>query len=327
MSKFGAAIIGCGRVAGIKDQPRAKGDVTTHAQAYYRHPAFELIAACDSRPDQLTAFLERWHISGRFADVATLAAEIQPEVVSICSPTEEHYRQAMTLLDGPAPPRIVFVEKPVCRAPEELNRLQHVAHEAGVTVLVNHTRRFDPGHRRVAELIQGGRLGELVRGRCDYYGGWLHNGTHLIDTLRMLFGVESSIASVAPGAPGKPDDPCWDVKLQIGGAPVELVGFDEDYYQLFEIDLRFENGRVLLRDFGAQIVVETMQINNIGEQILAPFEDAPWYGLDSPLYHALNAIARHLQGESVLAKTGATLDDAGKTMSLLWQVLKQGLAQ
>jgi len=317
--QFRAAIVGCGRIAGIKDTPRGSGGVTTHAQAYHRHPAFRVVAACDADGARLAAFQERWGVQRGFTALQPLLAETRLDVVSVCSPTEEHYRQTQQLLECSSAPRVIFVEKPVCESPPELDTLDRLVQRSHVAVLVNHTRRFDAAHRRAAALIARGELGALVAGRCDYYGGWLHNGSHTIDTLRMLLHGEPSIDRIEPGAPGKPNDPCWNVRLRCGDAPVDVMSVDARHYQLWEIDLRFERGRILLRDFGAQIVVEAVHVNDLDERVLLPLPDSPWAGLDAPLYHAVNAIARHLQGEADLAQTGATLDSARRTMRLLWQ--------
>jgi len=323
-TRFRAAIVGCGRIAGIKDVPRDDGGIATHAQAYHRHPDFQVIAACDTDAERAAAFGKIWQVPHTFTDAYQLAEQVQPDVVSICSPTVEHFRQVGVLLEAQTPPRVVFVEKPMCEAPAELQALRELTRKTHTIVLVNHTRRFDPAHSRVAELIRQRQMGALVQGRCDYYGGWLHNGTHAVDTLRMFFGTEPAIVSMTPGAPGKPDDPCWNVQLNFGGTPVDLQSFDEKFYQLFEIDLRFERGRVLLRDFGAEIVVEQMETNSIGERVLTPLNDSPWRGLTSPLYHAVAAISRYLRDGAELSTTGATMDEAARTMQILWRVIAQG---
>jgi hypothetical protein len=124
---------------------------------------------------------------------------------------------------------------------------------------------------------------------------------------------------VEAGAPGKPGDPCLEVRLLSGGAPINLHSLNEAYYQLFDVDLRFATGRVQLRRFGEELVVEQVAVNEIGERCLAPVADAPWRGLDSPLCAAVDAIAGHLDGRNDLARCGATLADAAETMSVLWQ--------
>jgi predicted dehydrogenase len=240
-----------------------------------------------------------------------------PDAVTISSVTREHCPQLLRLLaaDGP---RAILVEKPVCETPAELEAL--LARHAGrpdVLVLANHTRRFDPGHVRLAAEIRSGKLGRLLGGRCDYYGGWLHNGSHLVDTLRMLVG-ELRIDRAAVGVPGRPGDPCLDVRVLAGEAPIDLSGFDERHYQLFESDLRFAEGRVLARNFGAELAIEGVTNNTIDERFLRMLPGSPWQGLDDSLLHAVDAMAEHLAGVVPASASGATLEDAAQTMRTLW---------
>jgi len=311
MNLFSAAIVGAGRIAGLADAPSDSGPVRTHAQAYTRHPSFRLQAVVDPDESRRERFRAVWHVPEAYASIDELPAV---DAVSICSVTSAHFPQLQRLMQNGSA-RAILCEKPVCERPAELDALLAIDHRL---VLVNHSRRFDPAHQRVAADIHAGRFGELIAGRCDYYGGWLHNGTHLIDTLRMLIG-ELRVDRAAVSAPGKPDDPCLDVRVFAGGAPVDLFGFDERHYQLFEIDLRFTEGRVLARNFGEELIVEQVTTNNIQERYLAPASESPLRGLDDPLYRAVDVMAAHLAGGS--AGCGATLADAAETMRTIWRAL------
>jgi predicted dehydrogenase len=314
------AIVGCGRIAGGGDAALRAGPVTTHAQAYRRHPGFSLGAVCDPRPDRLARFVSDWGVPRGYSTLDALLGAERPQVVSVCSPTPQHYADIAALLAAPAT-RVVFAEKPVCDSPEQLQALQALAAKRpDVAVLVNHTRRFDPAHQRAAAIIRSGALGALVHGRCDYYGGWLNNGSHLVDTLRMLVG-EVTVDRVSPGAQPRDADACPNVRLLSSAAPIDVFAFDESHYQIFEIDLRFSNGRVALRNFGEDVHVERSGVNAIGERCLEPVDGAPWPGLQDPLLHAIGAIAAHERGGASLAATGATLPDAAKTMGVIWQAL------
>lgn len=315
-----AAIIGCGKIAGIKDHPRDSIPIKTHAQAYHQHPDFELVATCDVDPDALHLFNANWNIEHGFLDIRDLNAREVPDVISICSPTIEHFRQLEILLQAASPPKVIFVEKPICNTVVELDRLDELNEDRKVTLLANHTRRFDPKHRDLADLIQKKTFGDLVMGHCYYYGGWLNNGTHLIDTLRMLFAEEPVGPSVLPGKPGRPNDPCWDVQLNWGDAPVSLQSFDENYYQLFEMNLFFENGRILIKDFGGSIIIEEREIDLLDQRILEPLPSSPWRGLETPLYYAVDAMAKFLKGKGSLEETGATLPEVRKTMRIVWDI-------
>jgi len=312
-------IVGCGRIAGSKDQPNEVGPVRTHAQAYVRHPRFQLAAAVHPHQDTLRLFQQRWRIPrGRLSVEEMLEGE-PLDVIDLCSPTALHFPQAVRILTSPAKPRVLFIEKPVCLKPGELDRLVSLATAAGVGVIVNHTRRFDPAHRHVTELVHSKKFGALVEGRCTYYGGWLNNGTHLIDTVRMMFPEEPQVASAAVSDGGRGDDENLNVQLTINGSRVFVAAFEEMHYQLFESDFRFESGRIQLLDAGTKVIVERATVNELDERVLVPFEASPLEGLTSPLNQAVAAIDAYLNGNDEFQRIGVDLSNARVTMNMVWQ--------
>jgi predicted dehydrogenase len=225
----------------------------------------------------------------------------------------------MQLLESPSRPRVLFVEKPVCINPKELDCLMERAKQVAVAVVVNHTRRFDPAHQQVAHLIRSGVMGALLEGKCVYYGGWIHNATHVVDTLRMLLAQEPKVVSAVVSGPGRRGDPNLNVRLLIEDAPVAIEGFDEAHYQLFESELRFQRGRIRLLDFGAVIAIEQVEVNEMGERVLRPAQCSPVQGLLSPVSHAVDAIDAYLRGHDRLQELGVDLASAAATMSVIWQ--------
>ena len=57
--RLGAAILGCGRIAGAFAEPGAPP--TTHAQALYEASAFHLVAVSDADGARAAAFAARWN--------------------------------------------------------------------------------------------------------------------------------------------------------------------------------------------------------------------------------------------------------------------------
>lgn len=296
MPQWKVGLIGCGRMG------------RAHAQAYAQHPRFTLTAAMDPVAD--------WRTTESLLEL--LAGE-RLDVISLCSPTAWHAAQAVDVLSSPTPPRILFIEKPVCRTAEELRRVEQLARHTGVKVLVNHTRRFDSAHQRVAALVQSGTLGELLSGRWTYYGGWLNIGVHLIDTLRMLFAEALRLESSLASGSGRGDDHNLDVTARLGGARLHIEAVDEAHYQLFDCEFRFERGRVQLLDMGTRIVAERVEMSRFKERVLVPIEGYPCEGLVQPLASAVQAIDSALSGADRFLELGVDLATASGTMNLLWQ--------
>lgn len=315
--KFKVGIVGCGKIAGIKDNPNNSGYVGSHALAYYKHPLFELKAvAC---PEYNKDFQRIWKIPNGYKTIEELLKNEKLDVISVCTPTKHHYSHLKKILQSDSCPKVIFAEKPICETAAELDSLKKMAKDANCKIIVNHLRRYDPGHIKVKELISSNKLGKFVSGRVDYYGGWMHNGCHLVDMLRMLFDENPEIESVSLGQPGGENDPSFNAKLKIADSPVDVIGFDKKYYHIYESDFRFENGRIFIQDFGRKINVEQVEINKINERVLAPFSDSPWKGLDSPMYHAVELICDYLKNNKPLSGHGVLLEEASDTMNILWQ--------
>lgn len=300
-------ILGCGRMG------------RRHARAFSQDPRFHLAAALDPDKRRLEDFRVEWKIPTGFDRLEELLSGGPPEVISLCSPSDLHFPQIRQILAGARRPRLLFVEKPICLTAEELAGIQRWTGQTGVPIVVNHTRRFDPAHRRLAEWTRSNRFGSLLEGFCTYYGGWVNNGTHWVDLLRMLFPQQPRILSSQSTGWGRGSDADLQIELQVGEAPVHLQAVDEKRYQIFEAELRFERGRVRILDFGKRIELEEAQINAHGERILVPVEGSPWRGLEFSMPAAVEAVAAALEGgQGRLAALGVGLEEAAHSMRIVW---------
>jgi predicted dehydrogenase len=319
-----AGIVGCGRIAGTADTPSPTGPVRTHAQAYCRHPRFELVSAADPDEGARRRFASRWGVARTHASLEAMLAVEHLDVLSVCTPDEQHAEAVMCALESADRPGVIFLEKPAALDPGDLARMAEASCKVGTPIVVDHTRRFDVAHQRVARLVADGTLGALLSGTAEYYGGLVHNGCHLVDLVLMLFpSMNVTVGAAKRGAPGRPGDPCVDADLIVGDAKVRLLGFDESYYQLSECEFRFSRGRVRLEDFGTRIVVETVEVNDIGEKVLVPVPGTPWAGLDSPIFHAIELLADMLDGKVREASRGVLLDEATRVMDLVWEARRR----
>jgi predicted dehydrogenase len=244
-----AAVIGCGVMGTESPGDPAKVGVDTHAEAYRRCEATELVALCDRRPEQVARWGERLDVAARYTDAAALLAEQRPHLVSVCTPDDTHFELAMLALESPGV-RGVFVEKPLARTPSEARELVELAERGGVALAVNYLRRHAAGVRRVKDEIASGALGRIQAVTGVYTKGVLRNGTHWLDLARFLVGgVERVRARFA----GDPDaaDPELHAQIEFaGGTAGHLVCVSAQEYALFEMDVIGTLGRERIVESG-----------------------------------------------------------------------------
>jgi predicted dehydrogenase len=263
MPKLRAAIVGAGKIAGLGEAP-----FVTHAEVLTTAGPFVLEGVCEPDEERRRAFSERWGVSRRHGDLEGLLADGAWDLIAVCSPDSTHAAILGGLLSAPRPPRLVVLEKPPCVTPSELDDLSGIS---SVPVVVNLTRRFDAGHLALKNLMDSQELGELIAVRWVYYGGWLHNGIHVVDTLGMLLGPGLEVRSVRRGYDGRCGDPCLEGEFRAErhpGVSILVESFPETAYQLLEGEFRFRDGRARLLDFGAEIVIDRIAVNSAGEREL-----------------------------------------------------------
>lgn len=247
-------MIGCGKIgSGFADDPLLAGDVYTHAEAYVRSAATELVAVCDRDPDVARRCAERWDVVASYSDISELIEGAQPETVSICTPDETHFSIARQLIEDAPSVRALLCEKPLATNLAEGEELVRLARDRGKIIAVAYVRRYADNMRALRDLLRNGSLGQVKAVAGWYTKGVLHNGTHWFDLLRML-AVEVEWVEAADRGGGAAEDPTLDVTLGLeSGAIAVLRGADAGAYSLFEMDLIMEGGRVSINQSGHSI--------------------------------------------------------------------------
>ena len=312
-----AAIIGCGMIAG-RFEDFAAADTYSHAKAYRDHGAYGELAFFDNDPLR-ARFLADKAGGKAYESVEELVSAHRPEVVSICVPDDLHHRYVEALLRSRGGPRLLFVEKPVCASRGELAALLRLHSGGAPALIVNHSRRFDPAHRRVKAVFASGELGPLVNVHVDYYGGWRHLGVHVVDTLQYFFDADLELSGLEYVCASKyAGDPTLNVQGRIGSAPVRLDGHLEEHYQILDMSLMCERGQVKLTDFGKRIEVLRRIVNTEQERVLETDPHCSGAGMQSPICAAVDLIARYLNGGDRDLLTPYGLDEASRTMNTIW---------
>lgn len=207
-AKIYHAVIGCGRVA------------TNHVDAFSRIEAVQLHYACDLIEHNAHKLAKTADFTHFTTDYEQVLADPQVKSISLATPHDLHAQMTLQAIHQN---KHVLVEKPFVIDPDEGEQIIQAAQAKGVVVMPVTQHRFDPMIQLVAELVQGGELGQLtlVRAHLEctrdpaYYrdspwrGSWqreggsvlLNQAYHIADLLLWLAGptakIHSQIANLA----------------------------------------------------------------------------------------------------------------------------------
>lgn len=301
-------IVGCGNIAGGFDLNRAAGNLPfTHAGAYLSHGGFTLSACVEPDPAQRNAFMTTWSVSTGFASLQEAAVSgSHYDVVSICSPTACHaanVAQALAMR-----PQLIFCEKPVTPSVAQTEALISRCDELGITLAVNHNRRWDPALATLRDELRSGRRGILRSVVGLFNKGILNNGSHMLDLLQHLLGDLTLVAVGQPVNDYSEDDPTFPLWLAAAdGVPILLACGDARDYTLFELQLIFSEGIVSIEDGGQRWRERRAGESNFFKGYRALDVGGFLIGADeASMLAAIDNIYNHLYHGDVIASTGHT---------------------
>jgi predicted dehydrogenase len=199
---LGAAVVGFG----VGEQ---------HARVYVDHPLCALRQIYDIDPDAVYrahATFESATIAASFDD---LLSDPTVDIISIASYDDAHFGQVLAALESR---RHVFVEKPLCRSLDELQRVKIAWRKSARQLAANLVLRGAPLYQWLRSAIAAGELGEIFAIDGDYLygrlgkvtGGWRKDvidysviqggGIHLVDLMLWLTGQRPASVTAAGGA-------------------------------------------------------------------------------------------------------------------------------
>lgn len=315
-----AVIVGCGRIAGGGDIARPDA----YAPALLRSPEYRLVSCVDRSEGVASAFADRYGCEVA-EDLASALDLFRPQLVIIATPDDQHAPVLMSLLEDEHCPPVVVVEKPYCLTESEAKEIASAQSGSRVNIFVNHNRRLDSRFHKLRSAIREEEFGQPLKLRATYYGGWLHNGIHVVDTLSFLFDCTPTWLSATKTIT---DDKAKDPLLSLVGylpnsdTVVEIEEVDARYYQLFEFELRFTGARVLIEDFGSSIRVQYVEINAQNERVLRSqvLEDTMDVELGADFL--LQLVGQYLGGELSATLAEVSLPAASASMVALWKGLE-----
>jgi predicted dehydrogenase len=120
--------------------------------------AIEVAVVCDTNDEEVQKSKRRFNCEGvnDYADVLRFDGL---DAVVLVTPNHLHLEQTLAAFDKGLD---VFVEKPIANTVDDAVKMAAAAREAGVKFVVGHNMRYSRAYWRMRELVQEGRLGDII---------------------------------------------------------------------------------------------------------------------------------------------------------------------
>jgi predicted dehydrogenase len=304
---FNVLIVGCGNIAGGYDSSKVDSEsINTHAKAYLKHEGFILYGCVDPDQNAREIFSKQWNIKRTYTSLAeALDDDVEYDVVSVCSPTDQHYSDLGILSKSNT--KFIFCEKPITNYFTKSELIVNKMKNLNIGFAVNHTRRWDNDINLFKEEIDKGKWGG-IRSVVGYYNkGILNNGSHLIDILQHLLGDMNLVAIGSPIVDYCKNDPTIPAILFNKKHNINIhfsVGNSHDY-AIFEIHFVLENGFVSIEDSG-RVWRKRFPINSkdFSKYRFLNKEEVEQKINSFSMYNAISNIYNHLINGENLSSTG-----------------------
>jgi predicted dehydrogenase len=255
------ALIGCGRIGFLLENDPLRYKPCTHYGGA-ASAGLAITHACDINPGRLTKFGTTAGISGEnlFEDYRKLLQTARPDMAIIATWTESHERIAVEAARNGA--AVIVLEKPMASSLQGCGSIIAECRRNGTSVIISHERRYDSRYRKVKDIIDGGKIGRVKTVHASILtGGYsgtsdpgegggplLHDGTHLVDMIRFLFGEIASIEGEfqrSGRTSGFEDRACAWLKTEQDVDIFLEAGGNRNYF-VFELEISGTLGRIVI---------------------------------------------------------------------------------
>lgn len=156
-------------------------------------PGCEVVAVADPDPSGRAQAAKRLQARYAFADYREMLEKVKPDIVSVAPRWIDQHCDMV--LAAAAHGAHVYLEKPMCRTPEEADRMVAACEKHGIKLAIAFQTRYSPKLPAIRDVIADGVLGEILewraRGKEDHRGGgedlWVL-GSHLMNLIHHLAG-------------------------------------------------------------------------------------------------------------------------------------------
>jgi len=255
MEKIKAAIVGLGRIASLLEEDSLREKPCTHAGAIAANSDCTLAAGSDTDEERSRLFAEKRQVPV-YADAVEMLRTHNPQILVIATHPDSHYHYCRLAAEHKVP--VVICEKPLADNIREAQKIARLSEEGGPVIITNHERRYSQDYIRAKEILEEGKLGNILEVRACLYMGktrrlldqFWHDGTHLADAIMFLSGARLKHRRCFGAALKSRSGTAWlEATLEReekGSTSVPVIieiGAGRDHL-VFEIEFSCESGRL-----------------------------------------------------------------------------------
>jgi predicted dehydrogenase len=249
--KFNAGVIGLGNIGFRYTLDPLRNWISSHVEAYNSHPGFELVACCDIDPDRLKDLKDCCPQVRLYTSWENMLAAENLDVLSVCVSPELNYEVSCS--DNFSKLKAVIFEKPFSKDTAAGLKIVDNVRGAGVIAAVNHFRRWQGTFLKLKDLIDSDAIGDIRKIIGRYATTLFNGGIHLIDTIQYLAGNFTEIRALDRIKVSNPADFAYSAYGKVDNTEVFITGFDKSCYNIFEIEIWADKGKLFVDNFGTRI--------------------------------------------------------------------------
>jgi myo-inositol 2-dehydrogenase/D-chiro-inositol 1-dehydrogenase len=140
-------IIGAGRIGKIHTD-----NLATHV------PQAEIAAIVDRDLKAAQQMASKYHVTSAYSDYQKILDDPKIDAVAIFTSTDTH---ADLIIAAARAGKHIFCEKPIDLTLDKVDKAIDAVKKAGIKCQIGFNQRFDPGIKRLKDLIKSGKIGEL----------------------------------------------------------------------------------------------------------------------------------------------------------------------
>ena len=249
----GALLVGAGNIGALYDiNSESDAEPLTHLSALTKSQQIGWIDVLETNPNHVHRIKLNQKIRYCFASLAELEAHADDyKIACIATPSGTHFSILRALNKSAIKIGHVLCEKPLFSRAMEFHSQALDIKQMKFPVTVNYPRTWSTDNTGLLDIAAKHDLGACISAVASYGKGLKNNGSHMINLLVQLFDGVPEVTSVGRCSINDLNqDPSISFGLMVNGHEIAVMATSSQSFSLFEVDLRFERGRLILKDGG-----------------------------------------------------------------------------